>query len=253
MVTGASSGIGAALAKLLARQGYDLILTARREAELNGLACELKSAGAETVDVIAQDLEPAGAAASLIGEVERRGLAPDLLINNAGYGLVGPAAELEPSAQRAMINLNVTALTDLSVHYAGLMGDRGQGGIINIASVASTLPGPNMAVYYATKAYILNFTEALAHELGPKGVTVTVVLPGVTKTGFHARAGMEQSLLMRLSRPMSPDAVARMALEGFRKKRRIVVPGLFNKFAVLCTRFVPKFILLPVTGRLHSN
>ncbi len=253
LVTGASSGIGKALAKLLAKSGYDLIITARREEELDELAAELRRSTDAQLTPVGYDLAPRGAAAGLASEIMNRGLAPDLVVNNAGFGLMGPAAELDAAEQGEIVGVNVNALTDLSLHYAKIMGDRGHGGIMNISSVAGTLPGPNMAVYYATKAYILSFTEALAVEMKPKGVTVTAVLPGVTSTGFHTRAGMNSSRLMKTSSPMSAEAVARIALEGFKKKRRVVVTGLFNKFAVLCTRFVPRFILLPVTAKLHTD
>ncbi len=253
LVTGASSGIGVAFARLLARHGYDLIVTARRESEIQALADELMSSSDAKVTSIGHDLAPPGAAAGLVNTITQLGLMPDLVINNAGFGLMGPAAELDFTAQQEIVGVNVSALTDLSLHYAKAMAERGAGGVINISSVAGTLPGPNMATYYASKAYILSFTEALAVEMKPKGVAVTVVLPGVTKTEFHARAGMEHSQLMKASRPMRADAVAQMAFDGFKKRRRVVVTGLFNKFAVLCTRFVPNSVLLPITRRLHTN
>lgn len=252
LVTGASDGIGEALAKLLAREGYRVILTARRGEELRRVADEIAKAGGPAALVFEQDLAKSEAALELICALEREGLEPGLVVNNAGFGLMGKAGELDLAGQQEMMQVNVNALTELSLHYARIMGERQAGGIMNISSVAGTLPGPNMAIYYATKAYILSFTEALAFEMKPKGVTVTAVLPGVTKTGFHARAGMEDSHLMKTSKPMSAEAVARIAYDGFKKGRRVVVTGFFNKFAVLCTRFVPKAILLPVTAKLHT-
>ena len=252
LVTGASSGIGEALARLLASEGYRVVLTARRGAELNRVAGEIARANGPPTFVFEQDLGQAGGAAALVGALEDAGLQPDLVVNNAGFGLMGEAPDLDFAEQGEMMQLNVTALTELSLHYARVMGSRNAGGIMNISSVAGTLPGPNMAIYYATKAYILSFTEALAFEMKPKGVTVTAVLPGVTKTGFHTRAGMEDSHLMKTSKPMTAEAVARIAYDGFKRGRRVVVTGFFNKFAVLCTRFVPKSILLPVTAKLHT-
>ena len=178
---------------------------------------------------------------------------PDIVVNNAGFGLAGEAVDLDLDTQLAMIDLNVRTLTELTLGFARRMRRRGRGGIVNVSSVAGTLPGPNMAVYYATKAYILSFTQALAAELSRDGVTVTAVVPGVTRTNFHRRAGMERSLLMRTSSPMTADQVARLAFDGHMRGRRVVTTGFFNKFAVTCTRFVPKAILLPVTARLHKR
>lgn len=253
LITGASSGIGEAFANLLAREGYRLMLVARSQQELDGVARDLANVVGEKPVCIDMDLSRPGAANDLRAKLDGLDLHPDILVNNAGFGLMGEAVTLDISEQVEMINLNITALTELSIFYGREMMQRGSGGIINVSSVAGALPGPNMAVYYASKAYILRFTEALATELTGSGVQVTVVVPGVTRTGFHQRAGMEQSWLMKCSIPMSADAVARIGYNGFRRGSRVVTTGLFNKFAMLCSLLVPNKILLPVSAWLHTT
>ena len=190
IITGASSGIGEAFAYLLAGEGYRPVLIARRQAELQRVAGAIADTYNVDALVVPKDLSTAGAAKELQAELDDRGVYPDLLVNNAGFGLMGKAALLDHDEQIEMINLNVRTLTELSLRYGDVMRQNGRGGIINVTSVAGTLPGPNMAVYYATKAYILSFSEALSVELRSSGVQVTAVLPGVTRTGFHRRAGM---------------------------------------------------------------
>ena len=252
VITGASSGIGEAFSHLLASDGYQPVLVARNEEHLNRVAGAIAEVSGARPEIIVQDLSVHDAGEALQAEMDRRGLFPELLINNAGFGLMGESAVLDHEEQLEMINLNVRTLTDLSLRYGNLMRQRGRGGIINVSSVGGTLPGPNMAVYYASKAYILSFTEALSVELKPFGLQVTAVVPGVTKTNFHRRAGMEASLLMRTSFPMSAEQVARIGYRGYCRGRRVVTTGLFNKFAVCCTRLVPNAILLPVTAKLHT-
>ncbi len=252
IVTGASSGIGEAFAHVLARDGYRPVLIAREKTELQRVAHALTKAYDVKPLIVTKDLSDTNAAEEIFGEMADRALTPDIVVNNAGFGLMGRADLLDFREQTAMIDLNIRTLTGLSIRYGKLMRQRGHGGIINITSVAGTLPGPNMATYYATKAYILSFTEALSYELKPFGVQVTAVLPGVTSTHFHRRAGMQNSRLMRFSIPMSSQAVAEIGYRAFRKRKRVVATGLANKFATLCTRIVPHAILLPVTAKLHS-
>ncbi|MEM8685887.1 MAG: SDR family oxidoreductase [Pseudomonadota bacterium] len=253
LITGASGGIGEAFAHELARDGYRLVLVARTADELTRVARDLTAQGAPEPECIGLDLSRSGAAGALSAQIEALGLAPELLVNNAGFGLMGKTLALDVDEQVGMINLNITALTELSVIFGRQMAARGNGGIINVTSVAGSLPGPNMSVYYASKAYILRFTEALSAELKGSGVQVTAVAPGVTRTGFHKRAGMERSVLMKYSIPMSAEAVARIGYQGFLRKRRVVTTGFFNKFAMLCSLLVPNMILLPVTGWLHTK
>ncbi|MGI9464423.1 MAG: SDR family NAD(P)-dependent oxidoreductase [Aestuariivirgaceae bacterium] len=252
IITGASSGIGEAFAHLLAREGYRPVLIARRQAELERVAGAIVS----TIDVdpvvMSRDLSTPDAAMKIQAEMDQLGLFPDLLVNNAGFGLMGSSMVLDLDEQIEMVDLNVRTLTELSLVYSRLMCLRGHGGIINVSSVGGTLPGPNMAVYYATKAYILNLTEALSVELKPLGVQITAVVPGVTKTNFHRRAGMEDSLLMRIAMPMSAQQVALLGYRGHCRGHRVVTTGLFNRLATWCTQFVPHTILLPVTAKLHT-
>ncbi|MEM1200632.1 MAG: SDR family oxidoreductase [Pseudomonadota bacterium] len=253
LITGASGGIGEAFAHELARDGFRLVLVARTANELSRVAGDLASENTIEPICIGMDLSQHGAAAALSAQIAELGLTPQVVVNNAGFGLMGKTLALDVDEQVEMINLNITALTELSVIYGRQMASCGKGGIINVTSVAGSLPGPNMSVYYASKAYILRFTEALSAELKGSGVQVTAVAPGVTRTGFHKRAGMEQSMLMKWSIPMSAEAVARIGYQGFLRKRRVVTTGFFNKFAMLCSLLVPNMILLPVTGWLHTK
>ncbi len=253
LITGASGGIGEAFAYELAADGYRLVLVARTVNELARVADDLASQSSTKPECIGMDLSQPGSAAALSALIAERGLMPEVLVNNAGFGLMGKTLALDVDEQVGMINLNITALTELSVLFGRHMAARGKGGIINVTSVAGSLPGPNMSIYYASKAYILRFTEALSAELKGSGVQVTAVAPGVTRTGFHKRAGMERSVLMKYSIPMSSEAVARIGYQGFLRKRRVVTTGVFNKFAMLCSLLVPNAVLLPVTGWLHTK
>ena len=253
LITGASGGIGEAFARELARDGFRLILVARTANELSRVSAEFAAENIPEPICIGMDLSQPGAAGALSTQIADLGLAPQIVVNNAGFGLMGKTLALDVDEQVSMINLNITALTELSVIFGRQMAARGSGGIINVTSVAGSLPGPNMSVYYASKAYILRFTEALSAELKGSGVQVTAVAPGVTRTGFHKRAGMEQSMLMKWSIPMSAEAVARIGYQGFLRKRRVVTTGFFNKFAMLCSLLVPNMILLPATKWLHTR
>jgi short-subunit dehydrogenase len=190
IVTGASAGIGADLARVFARHGHELLLVARREPQLHALAEEIAASGRPRPRVLGLDLGRDDAVQRIEMALAAHGLAPQYVINNAGFGLLGQAASLARADQLAMIDLNVRALTELSLAWLDALG-RHRGGILNVASVAGFLPGPGMAVYYATKAYVLSFSEALHHELKPRGVRVTALCPGPVPTEFQARAGIE--------------------------------------------------------------
>ena len=200
LITGASAGIGAALARKFAAKGHDLVLVARREAELAALADEIAAKGRPRPISVPLDLTRIDAPIRVSHELGSRGLEPAIVVNNAGFGLLGLAAELDRAEQLAMIDLNVRALTDLSLRFIDSLA-RHKGGILNVASVAGFLPGPGMAVYYASKAYVLSFSEALHRELAPRGVRVSVLCPGPVPTEFQARAGMGEAsaqLVLRL-------------------------------------------------------
>lgn len=253
LITGASGGIGEAFAYELARDGHRLVLVARSEEELNRVAGVIATKlDVETV-AIPRDLAKPNAADELDTELRRRRLSPDVLVNNAGYGLRGEAVELDVHEQLEMIDLNIRALTELSLRCARSMKQRGGGGgIINVSSTAAYMPGPNMAVYYATKAFVGSFTEALSVELAPHRVQVTSVSPGPTATNFQYRADMDDTLLLKTQAIMSAEDVARIGYAGFKKGRRSVITGFPNKFVAHASRFVPRAVLLPIIKRLQS-
>src|SRR5882757_984157 len=188
VVTGASVGIGEALARVFARNGHEVALVARREKEMVLLANEIAVSAKYKPHVVTVDLQRSDAPARIAHELLGRGLEPAIVVNNAGFGLHGSAADLDRAEQLAMIDLNIRALTDLSLRWIdGIV--KHKGGILNVASVAGFLPGPNMAVYYASKAYVVSFSEALHAELAPRGVRVTALCPGPTPSEFQMRAG----------------------------------------------------------------
>ena len=242
VITGASSGIGAALARVFARHGHELVLAARRQDKLAALAAEIARSGRPEPLVLPLDLGQGSASGRICETLAARGLAPQFIVNNAAFGLLGKAAELDREEQLAMIDLNVRTLTDLSLAFLDSLA-RHRGGILNIASVAGFLPGPGMAVYYATKAYVLSFSDALHYELRKKGIRVTTLCPGPVMTEFQARAGIPESNLPRfLAQPA--EAVAEAGYRGLMGGRRCVVPGFFNKVVTFLPRLLPRRLLL---------
>ena len=244
VVTGASVGIGEALARVFAKNGHEVALVARREKEMVLLANELAVSCKYKPHVITADLQRSDAPARIAHELLGRGLEPAIVVNNAGFGLHGPAAEIDRGEQLAMIDLNIRALTDLSLRWIdGIV--KHKGGILNVASVAGFMPGPSMAVYYASKAYVLSFTEALTRELEPLGVRVTVLCPGPVKTEFQMRAGLD----LRKPPPLlgrTAEQVAQAGYDGFMAGRRLVVPGFGNKIVSALPRFLPRGLMLKV-------
>lgn len=247
LITGASGGIGAALAHEFASHGHDLVLVARREQALGALADAIAAKGANRPTVLRADLTRTDAVQGIAEALDQRGLEPDVVVNNAGFGLLGAADELDRAEQLAMIDLDVRALTDLSLAFIDSLKRR-RGGILNLASIAAFMPGPGMAVYYATKAYVLSFSEALHRELKPKGVRVTVLCPGPVPTEFQARAGMSGDIFPRLL-TRSPGQVAKDAYRGLMQGRRVVVPGVANRAVITAIRFTPHRILLDRIAR----
>jgi hypothetical protein len=249
LVTGASGGIGADLARELSVGGRDIALTARSRGALESLADALAAAGRPRPLVVVSDLGEPGAADRILATLEGEGVRVTELVNNAGFGLTGDAAALDRAEQVAMIDLNVRALTDLTL--ACLPAIRAaRGGILNVASTAAFQPGPGMAVYYATKAFVLSFSEALWEELRGEGVRVTALCPGPTATGFQARARMDARLL-DVMKPMSAAAVARAGAEAFLRGDRVMVPGPMNKVTAALGPLAPRRLLLPLVGRLQ--
>jgi short-subunit dehydrogenase len=244
LVTGASAGLGVEFARQLAKRGQRLVLVARRQDRLDALAAELGNARA-----VAIDLSATGSAAKLLSEIHAAGERVELLINNAGFGLKGSFAALDPARLRQMIDLNVGSLTDLCRAIAPGMIERRSGAILNVASTAAFQPGPNMAVYFATKAYVLSFTEALHEELKPHGIRVTALCPGPTKTEFGAVAGFaEKGAFDRFAADSASVVCA--GLEGLDKNRAVVIPGLLNKVGANSTRFVPRSLIRKIAGAI---
>lgn len=252
LVTGASGGIGEAFARELARRGYDLALAARSVEKLEALAAELRGQGVEA-QVLPADLGTADGPVKLMQAVHEAGLAVDLLVNNAGFGDLEPFDRADAGKLTEMIDLNVRALTGLSHAVTPGLIERGRGGIINIASTAAFLPGPGMATYYATKAFVLSLSEALHVEMKPKGVTVTAVCPGPTWSGFQEKADMEGSKLLKASRMMTPDAVARIGMDGYENKKRVVVTGVSNKITIAIAKLTPKSMLMSAVSGLQEK
>lgn len=239
LVTGASSGIGVELARLFATNGDDLVLSARREDRLKALASELADKHGITADTVTADLADPAGAQTLAVEVGRRGHVVDVLVNNAGFGLLGPFAKLPFDRQLEMVQVNVAAPTALAGLYLPGMLARGRGGILNVASLAAFQAGPEMAVYYATKAYLLSFSEALFEESRRQGVTVTALCPGPSPTEFSDVAGAKDAALFKFG-TVSPAEVAKAGFDGFQARKAIVIPGAMPKISALSTRLVPR-------------
>lgn len=250
LITGASAGIGTELARLFARDGARLVLVARRLERLEVVAGELRDAHGTDVDVIGLDLGRPGAADELVAELERRGLTVDVLVNNAGFGDRGRFVEQEPARLRSMIDLNVTELVALTRALLPGMVARGRGGVLNVASTAAFQAGPYMSVYYATKAFVLSFTEGLAVELDGTGVHATCVCPGATRTEFAEVAGLAGSKLFELS-AMDAEPVAASAYRGFRRGRTIHVTGITNWLGTLGAHVSPRALTRRLVAKLQ--
>jgi short-subunit dehydrogenase len=246
LVTGASSGIGLELATLLAADGYDLILVARRRDRLEELGETLARAHQIRYQAIDVDLADPAAVEELSHRLEDP-RAIDVLINNAGFGALGPLATMDVATERSMTSVNVGALTDLTRLVLPGMVARRRGRILNVASTAGFAPGPFMAVYYATKAYVISFSEALAEELRGSGVTVTVLCPGPTRTEFQTVARMESTHLYRMPGVMDAAPVARAGYRGMMRGKRMVVPGVMNRILPLVIRFSPRGMVVRVS------
>jgi len=239
LITGASSGIGLELARIFAEHGHDVVLVARSENKLQSLSTELQSRGGRA-QVIAADLSAPGGPKAVVDRLAERGIVVDVLVNNAGYGLFGKFVETSWETELSMIQLNIVALTELTKRLLPAMVARKSGRILNVASTAAFLPGPLMAVYYATKAYVLSFSEAIANELAGTGVTVTVLAPGPTASGFQAAASLENSKLVVGKTLATSREVAAAAYEGLMSGAPLVIPGLVNKMTAQMHRLLPR-------------
>ena len=244
LVTGASAGLGAEFARQLSKRGYRLVLAARRKDRIEELARELGKARAVAIDLSKKD-----SAARLLADIEGNGETVDLLVNNAGFGLIGRFAELDAKRERQMIDLNVGTLTDLCRALAPQMITRKSGSILNVASTAAFQPGPKMAVYFATKAFVLSLTEALHEELKPHGVKVSCLCPGPTRTEFGEVAGFGgNGMFDRVA--MDAPEVVKAGLDGLENNKAVVIPGIINKAGALSGRFAPRSVVRKIAGAI---
>lgn len=252
LITGASGGIGEELARLFAAHSYDLVLVARNADKLQSLGDELSRAHGIRSRALADDLADPGAPPRLFAALQQQGISIDVLVNNAGFGARGAYAEINYDIEARMIQVNVAALTHLTRLFLPAMLARRSGKILNVASTAAYVPGPFMAVYYASKAFVLSFSEAIAEETSDSGVTVTALIPGPTKTNFAAAAGTEDTRLFRSGSAMSAAAVARVGFDGLMAGKRVVTAGFSNKLTVFSTRLAPRTMLAKITRKLNT-
>jgi uncharacterized protein len=250
LITGASSGIGLDLARLFAKDGHDVVLVARSEGKLREIAAELERDFGVTAHVIVADLARPDAPQRLVAD---HPVDVDVLVNNAGFGVAGPFIENDLAKELEMIQVNVVALTHLTKLLLPPMIARRRGRVLNVASTAAFQPGPLMAVYYATKAYVLSFSEALANEVQGTGVTVTALCPGPTATEFQQRAQMEHARLMRSPLMMDAAAVARVGYRALIAGKTVAIPGWANRLAAFTVRFTPRGLATRVVRQINER
>ena len=252
LITGASSGIGRALAHEFASHGHDLVLVARTSSALEALAAELARDHGVRASSLAADLTQVDATSRLVAELDNAGLSIDVLVNNAGFGMQGTFAELPVDRQLQMIQLNAVVLTDLTRRLLPGMIARRRGGVLNVGSTAAFQPGPFMAVYYATKAYVVSFSEAIAEEVSGSGVRVSCLAPGPTESGFADTAGLVGTRLF--SGPvMRADDVARIAYAGWDRGESLVIAGRGNRLRAMVARFAPRAWVRRTVAALNSR
>lgn len=250
LITGASFGIGSDLSRVFALNGYDLIVVARTQERLNQLAQSLSLEFDCQVYVESCDLSVDMERTKLLNRLGKQNLLPDVVVNNAGVGSNGPFWTLPREREMAQVKLNIAALVEMTHHFLPNMVSKGTGGILNIASTAGFQAGPYMAVYFATKSFVLSFSEALGHELRDTGVHVTAYCPGPTESMFGQTAGNDTSLLFKTS-VASSESVAKDAYRAFSSKKKIAVHGWLNRLVVWCSELSPRWIRRRVTARLN--
>ncbi len=253
LVTGATSGIGLELANLLARDGHDLVLVARNADRLDAVAAGLREQFGGQVMTIVKDLAQPAAIEEIVVHLRRGGTAVHVLVNNAGYAIYGPFAETNLQDELAMMRVNMLAVTHLTKLLLPDMLQRRDGKILNLASTAAFQPGPLMAVYYATKAYVLSFSEAVAEEVRGSGVTVTALCPGPTETGFQERAALEESRLFKGRWIMDAAAVAQAGYAGMLRGKTVVIPGSRNRVLAEANRFLPRTLVTRVVHHAQQR
>lgn len=253
LVTGASAGIGSELARLFARHRHDVVLVARREERLTRIAEALQEEYGVTAHVIAADLATTGGPRRLYEAVRERGIEIEYLVNNAGFGTFGPFVETDVNETMELVRLNIGALTELTALFLPPMVERHSGRVLNVASAAAFQPGPLMATYYASKAYVLHLSEALNEELEGKGVSVTALCPGPVRTEFQEVAGMETSGLVLNKRLIDVERVAEEGYEAMMRGKSMVVPGLATKLLSFGVRFAPRRFVAKFVRRLQAD
>jgi len=252
LITGSSNGIGFELAKIHAEKGDNLVLVARSKSKLDELKKELESQFKVTVYTIGKDLSLPNAAREVYDELNKQNISVDYLINNAGLGDVGHFAESDWNKQEKMINLNVTALTHFTWLILPDMIKQGSGKIMNVASTASFQPGPTMAVYFATKAFVLSFSEAVNNEVSTRGVTITALCPGSTESGFHA-AAIEDRKELKARKMPSARQVAEYGYRAMMKGKAVAIPGLKNTILATSGRFFPRSLVVKAARRIQER
>jgi short-subunit dehydrogenase len=250
VVTGASSGLGVEFARLAAAEGSKVVLVARSRPELEALAASLDASG-QLATVLSLDLGAPDAGDVLARGLEELGLYCDILVNNAGFGLFGEAVELDRARQFGIIDVNVRAATDLMLRFLPAMVARRSGAILNVASISGFAPGPRMAVYFASKAYLISLSQALRQEVRDSGVTVTCLCPGPVRTPFLTRAGADQVALFKAIKKVDAADAARAGWEAMKAKRALCIPGFGSKVSVALTRIVPRSLMLALVGYLQ--
>ncbi|MEQ8197429.1 MAG: SDR family oxidoreductase [Clostridiaceae bacterium] len=253
LITGASSGIGYELSKLFASEGKNLLLIARNSDNLLKVRDKLKGLKDIEIYVFAADLSKKDSVENILNFVEKNNIVVDKIINNAGIGDFGEFVNSDEARQYEMIQINIMALTKLTRAFLPKMISRGRGGVLNVASTAAFAPGPNMSVYYATKAYVLSFTEALYEECSGKGVRIMALCPGAVDTGFQKKAGIKKSRLAG-GNIMSSEEAALKGYNGFTKTdKAVVVPGFRNKLLIQMMRILPRFVIRKIIGKVNMR
>lgn len=253
VVTGGTRGIGLAIARIFLANGHDVLIVARNQSELTATAADLNRLHNGRCRSLALDITQADAAARINEALQQSDLYLDILVNNAGIGASGPLADNTPDQLDRLVALNVAALTRLTRASLTGMLARGSGGIINLASLGGYVPGPYQAAYYASKAYVISLSEAIAAEISGRGVIVCTVAPGPVDTRFHADMGASGAVYKRFLPNLTPEHVASAAYRGFTNGQRVVVPGLHYRFAFLALRLLPHFVSVPLTAMLLKN
>ena len=254
LITGASSGIGYEFAKIYAKKGYNLVITARRKNNLDRIKQELESFDtAICVDIIVLDLSKQNSAKELYEVVKQRGILIDTLINNAGFGVYGNFIETDIEKEIDMIELNIKSLVVLTKLFLKDMVSRNNGTIINVASTAAFQPGPLMSVYYASKSFVLSFTEAIRNEVRDTNVNISVLCPGPTDTEFEKSASLEESSLFTKLKVMKPEKVAIIGYKGVNRNKSVIIPGILNNILITFNKIIPRALVINIVRKLQES